>query len=290
MTCPKKIFIITLLMLLPASLLLALNSGKERKSNFVNAITGLGKNIIESYSGWNSLYHIAGVGLTYFLVKNDYDASMLKATSKMDENTSVAIGFPGIMLGYIAPMAVPATMYFAGRKNNRELQIASYAVMQSLGVAVVANGLLKAVTGRRPPDPDHENKEKLSRQFRFGFLRGGLHYGWPSGHLMANMAMASALTAYYPEKTWLKFLSYGYVSYVTASVLIDERGDVHWLSEVIAGGLMGYVIGTTVGRNFYKLRQNRNKTACKDGDGSTSIHWFPLISPEVSGVTVGISF
>jgi hypothetical protein len=261
---------------------------QKTESQKTNPLTNLGDNIVKSYSGWNALYHIGGISLTYIIVNSNLDASMLRATSKMNHATSERVGFPGIMTGYITPVLLPSAMFCIAGKNNDDLRNASYAVMQSVGIAVVSNSLLKSITGRVPPDPDNSDKKKLSRQFRFGFLKGGMHYGWPSGHLMTNMAMVSSLIAYYPGKTWLKTVSFVYISYLAASVLIDERGRAHWLSEVVAGSLMGYAIGSTVGGHFNKYRLHRN-TASKQ-NRNASLQWYPCIGRDYNGLALNVNF
>lgn len=252
-----------------------------------NPFTGITSNMKKSYTGRNLLYHLGGIGVTYVIVNSGTDAKMLRATSRINSGLADRAGFAGIMTGYITPVVLPVSMYLAGR-NDHDLRNASFAVMQSLGIAVAANTLLKSITGRTPPDPDHPDKYKLSRQFRFGFMRGGAHYGWPSGHLMTNMAMVSALTSYYPEKTWLRMASIAYIGTIAACVMIDERGRAHWLSEVIAGGLMGYAIGSTVGNEFNKYREQKSEQ--KSEAGNSRVSWYPFIGRNVKGLTLNINF
>jgi len=250
----------------------------------INPFTNIGQNFIDSYTGWNSLIHISAIGLTYLLVESNIDANMLKATSSIDQKTSEIIGLPGILLGYTVPIILPTVMYFSGKDSNSDIRTASYAVMQAVGISVAVSSILKAITGRTPPDPDAPNKEELSRDFNFGFLKGGIHYGWPSGHLMTNMAVVSALTSYYNDKTWLKYIGYGYISFLAAAVLIDERGSAHWFSEIIAGGLMGYAIGVTIGKNFREtVHQQKNSN-------EISFRWTPCIAPDYQGISISIKF
>ena len=264
-----------------------MNAQEIKKIKNINLFMGITGNLKKSYTGRNMLYHLGGIGLTYILVYSGADATTLRATSKIHSGLADRAGFAGIMTGYITPVALPVSMYLAGR-NDHDLRNASFAVMQSLGIAVAANTVLKAVTGRTPPDPDHEDKDKLSRQFRFGFMRGGAHYGWPSGHLMTNMAMVSALTSYYPEKTWLRTASVAYIGTIAACVMIDERGRAHWLSEIIAGGLMGYAIGSTVGHEFNKFR-NQNVKQNREDDKSR-VKCYPFIGRNVKGLSLNINF
>jgi hypothetical protein len=55
--------------------------------NRVTPFTDLGKNFINSYAGWNSLYHITAVGITYVSVKSGLDAEILKITSGIDHRS-----------------------------------------------------------------------------------------------------------------------------------------------------------------------------------------------------------
>jgi membrane-associated phospholipid phosphatase len=64
------------------------------------------------------------------------------------------------------------------------------------------------------------------------------------------MAMASALANYYSESEKTRMIAYGWAAYVMASATFGFQGDVHWASDVVAGGLMGWAIGRTVGRAF----------------------------------------
>jgi membrane-associated phospholipid phosphatase len=63
-----------------------------------------------------------------------------------------------------------------------------------------------------------------------------------------------SLFGYYPEKRWLWLDGLSWALYVMASVTIGAQGRVHWLSDAVAGGLMGFGIGWTVGRRFYRDR------------------------------------
>ncbi|MFC2084074.1 phosphatase PAP2 family protein [Bacteroidota bacterium] len=254
----------------------------EKEAVALTPFSFLGKNITESYTNRNLLFHLGAVGLTYLIVESNLDARILETTSKMDYNTSEMLGMPGIIIGYSAPILVPVGMYLFSQKNSH-LRNASFAVIQAVGVSTLTNLILKSITGRTPPDPDHPDKKLLSRDFNFSFFGGGIHYGWPSGHIMTNMAMVTALTSYYNNINWLKYLSYGYVSVLAVTVLIDERGSAHWLSEIIAGGLMGYAIGTSIGKNFRE--GSRTKTSNK-----TSVNWSPNIGSNYFGISIGIKF
>ena len=156
------------------------------------------------------------------------------------------------------PVAVPLWMMRSDATRTRD---GGLAAAQAVLVSFAATNLLKAVTGRLPPDaevpPDPKmapGVDRRSRHFRFGFMRGGVFHGWPSGHTMTNMALAASLSSYYSESRRVGFCAYGWAAYVMAAATIGDQGGVHWLSDVVAGGLMGWAIGKVVGEGFAEGR------------------------------------
>ncbi len=75
--------------------------------------------------------------------------------------------------------------------------------------------------------------DSLSKTFRFGFLHGGIYWGWRSGHTAATMAVVSALTNYYPGRPWLNIAGYGLVAYTMFGVSSINRGGMHWFSDAM---------------------------------------------------------
>ena len=146
------------------------------------------------------------------------------------------------------PVAVPL---WVTRSDVTRTRDGGLAAAQAVLVSFAATNLLKAVTGRLPPDAETPpGVDRRSRHFRFGFLRGGVFHGWPSGHVMTNMALAASLGSYYGESRRVRYFGYGWAAYVMAAATIGDQGGVHWLSDVVAGGLMGWTIGKVVGEGF----------------------------------------
>jgi membrane-associated phospholipid phosphatase len=242
---------LSLFIILPAY---GVNEKEEAEEGPPGIFDHLGENIVHSFIGWPMLLHAAAIGSTYYLVNSNADARVNDFAMEQDKTMSYTLGLPGLAGGGIAPVAVPLAMYLTA-DGDQDLLRGSYAVFQAVGIAFLANSMLKAATGRRPPDEEYTgSSQELSHQFRFGFLRGGVFDGWPSGHSMVNMAMIASLLGYYPEKRWLWPAGFSWALYVMASVTIGAQGRVHWLSDAVAGGLMGFGIGWTVGRRFYRDR------------------------------------
>lgn len=283
----KHLVVLIALLLFPAGLF---SEDIPETTNEPGLFDHLGDNIVYSFFGWPILLHGAAVGSTYYLVNNDIDARVNDYAESRDETASNIFGLPGLAGGGIGPVAVPLVMYITS-DNNDEIR-GSIAVFQAVTIAFLSNNILKAYTGRRPPGEEEYSgsKSELSREFRFGFLKGGVFNGWPSGHSMVNMAMASALVSYYREKKWLWPVAFGWALYVMASVTFGAQGHVHWLSDAVAGGLMGFGIGWTTGSNFYKDRFSKNKIENNNSLFGNNLDINIYGSRESVIVTVGLNY
>ena len=85
-----------------------------------------------------------------------------------------------------------------------------------------------------------------SHGFQFGFLKGGVFWGWPSSHTTVTFAMTVCLITLYPKNKMLVFFALLYALYIGLGVSVT----IHWFSEFVAGAIIGSVIGTVVGRSF----------------------------------------
>ncbi len=256
-----------------------LAAGRESQEGERGLFWNLGQHAADSFLGWTSLAHVGAFGSTWLLVEADVDAEVQRWAARQDRAIFTALAMPGLAGGMLMPVAVPAAIYLAG-EDERSYRLAA-AATQAVALAFLTVNFLKAVTGRTPPDGDSSiDVEERSRAFRPGFLRGGLWDGWPSGHSINNMALAAALASYYDDEFWVQVAAYGWAAYVMTSVVIGAQGRVHWLSDAIAGGAMGWAIGWTVGSDF---RSAAGKTRGAKDD-SLTIRAVPL----VSGRTIGI--
>jgi membrane-associated phospholipid phosphatase len=215
----------------------------------------IGGNVLNSFSTGYGLYHAAAIASTYGLVNSGADWRYYQT---MVQHKYIAIaGFPSVILGGIVPLAVPAYLYFKGKsQRNPDLIYTGFALGQAAVISLLISSSYKAVTGRHPPNTfeDDTNTTDYSGDFHFGFMRRGIFNGWPSGHTTSAFAMATTLIELYPDKKNLKLWAMGYAVLVGWSVSTN----IHWLSDAVAGVLIGYAIGKTVGRSFHSLM---NKTA-----------------------------
>ena len=225
----------------------------ENNAPDLNLFGNFGNNVLDSFRGNNVYFHLTAVAATAIIVDQGVDYDVEHYFNEHTEYGSWArpVVFTGEYLPFIAGGSLFA---YAKIRNDREVLGASFAVMQASLIEFVYNSALKAVTGRPNPDWRHvSDMDSLSKTFRFGFLRGGVFWGWPSGHTAATMAVVSALTSYYPDKTWLKVVGFGLVGYTMFGVSANNRGGMHWLSDAVAGALMSYAVGSTVGKYYRNI-------------------------------------
>ena len=73
--------------------------------------------------------------------------------------------------------------------------------------------------------------------------------GWPSGHTACAFSAAAVICELYEDKPLLKVGVYTYAILMGIGVALNA----HWASDSIAGALIGYAVGKTVGRSFKQL-------------------------------------
>ncbi|MGE5498372.1 MAG: phosphatase PAP2 family protein [Syntrophothermus sp.] len=230
----------------------------------IKIYSGLGENIVNSFKGTNLYLQLAGAASTALLVTTGSDYYVHKYFNEHEEYGNAAR--PVIHAAQYFPFVIAGSLYAYGKINpDNKAVAASFAVLQSSLISLTYNSLLKALTGR--PNPrwrEGGDMEELSKTFRFGFWRGGIFWGWPSGHTASTMAVVSALTGFYPEKTWLKIAGYSYVAYMMFAVSSLNRGGMHWFSDAVAAAFISYAIGSTVGKYYRSQFTQTNKQVSQE--------------------------
>jgi membrane-associated phospholipid phosphatase len=247
-------------------------SGCEKLSLFGN----LGANILNSFKGDNVYLHLTAVAATALIVTTGTDYQVEHYFNEHADYGQWAK--PILYTGELLPFAAGGGLLaYAEIADDNEALGASFAVLQASLIEFLYNSALKAVTGR--PNPawwNNQDMEGLSKTFRFGFLRGGMFWGWPSGHTAATMAVVSALTNYYPDATWLKIVGYSWVAYTMYGVSSVNRGGMHWFSDAVAGALMSYAIGSTVGKYYRRVFDSQGSVSAIQAGDFTSQEGIPL--------------
>ena len=156
-------------------------AGENRNAD-LKLFGSFGNNVIDSFRGNNIYFHLTAVAATAIIVDQgvDYDAEHYFNQHAEYGSWARPVVFTGEYFPFIAGGSLFA---YAKLRNDREVLGASFAVLQASLIEFLYNSALKAVTGRPNPDWRHvSDMDSLSRTFRFGFLRGGVFWGWPSGH------------------------------------------------------------------------------------------------------------
>lgn len=208
---------------------------------------GMGRHMTGTFTYNYGLNYIIGIGATYGLVESGADWKWYR--NAKDHPWISNTGRISVTTAPIVSVAVPLGLYLYGRaERDIDLQITGLALGQAAIDAAVITSALKAFTGR--PGPQHNlGPNDYSNDFRFGFLRGGIYQGWPSSHTAAAFAMASTLIGLYPDNTAIKIGGLAYATFIGVGVSTN----IHWLSDVVTGGLIGYAIGTIVGNDYRNL-------------------------------------
>lgn len=191
----------------------------------------------------NTFWHILTIAITYLSLTSGFDWYYFSVTRSIDANW---IWIPAGMLGSLLPLLAPLILYAVGRiKKNLQVLNTAYALGQAAILASLVSSTYKAFTGRIPPDLNNALID-ISHGFRFGFLEGGIFWGWPSSHATIAFAMVLTLIILYSQNSKIKYFGLIYAIYIAFGASIG----FHWFSEVISGIIIGSVIGTVVGKSF----------------------------------------
>jgi membrane-associated phospholipid phosphatase len=208
----------------------------------------LPKNIIRCFKGYNLLCHFLAIVLTYIILTSGFDWYYFISTKNPALRTFL---FPAVRFGMILPVVVPLFLLAIGvLRQDLKIKNTAFALGQAVILGLAISSFYKAFTGRIPPPHffGHGALIDTSHGFRFGFLRGGMFWGWPSSHTTVAFAMAVALWELYPENKLVRYAAILYAFYVGVGVSIR----IHWFSEFVAGAIIGSVIGAVVGKSFLR--------------------------------------
>lgn len=199
-------------------------------------------NVLACFKGWMLLWHVVAIVLTFILVRSGFDWWYFRVA---DKPLVRAWMFPAAGIGFIVPIYLPLALVAAGYvvKSTR-CMMAGCAVAQAEVIGLIISSTYKAFTGR--VHPLHNGTEDITHVFRFGFLRGGVFWGWPSSHTTIAFAMAFTVWNLFPKQRWLGAVAIAYAGYIGVGVSTT----IHWFSDFVAGAIIGAVVGTVVGRSF----------------------------------------
>jgi membrane-associated phospholipid phosphatase len=207
-------------------------------------LTTVPRNLMGCFQGWRIVWHVIAILLTFILVMSGFDWHWFLVTRNPALRSWM---WPAVGIGALLPLALPLILFVVGFiiQNSRTI-LAGWAVGQAELLGVFVTVVYKAVTGR--VHPAHSVGADISHVFRFGWMRGGVFWGWPSSHTAIAFAMAVTVFTLCPKRRWLGWVAILYAGYVGLGVSMT----IHWFSDFAAGAIIGSVIGAVVGKGFGK--------------------------------------
>ena len=256
----KYVFLLTLLFLFQLHL-----NGETlatEKASSPHIFHNIGWNLLHSFTyNYGSNFIGAGVG-TWGMIETGFD---WKWRNTVFDNAWLGnIGGPVMGAGGIVPLITPLAFFISGKYlKNERLVIAASALTQTLILTMAIQSPLKMITGRR--DPGLVNNSFYERVYNEDDFSGVFNWfnmdfinGWPSGHTANAFSAAATLSEIYHDKLWVKIAAYSYAAFIG----FGTTTHAHWASEAVAGALIGYAIGKTVGKSYRQFLD-------KNEEGST---------------------
>jgi membrane-associated phospholipid phosphatase len=199
-------------------------------------------NFIRCFKGRILIWHLVAIILTLILVTSGFDWFYFCSTRNY---TLLLCMWPAVIVGQFVPLILPLYLLLRGMLLQNAATIRTgWATGQAALMGWFMASLYKAFTGRYhlPRNLDVDT----SHMFRFGFLRGGIFWGWPSSHTATAFAMAITVFTLFPRQRWLRVAAIAYAFYIGIGVSMT----IHWFSDFVAGAIIGTVIGVTIGKSF----------------------------------------
>ena len=196
------------------------------------------------FRGASLAIQLIAAALTYVTVMSGADWAYFVATRAQILHT---IFLPALIIGGLFPIGGSLLLLAVGHlRRNAAMVNSAWAVGQSVLLGISVSSFYKAFTGRLQPNV-RDAIVDISHTFRFGVLRGGVFWGWPSSHTTIAFAMAVTIGWLYRKHRVIPILAIIYALYIGIGV---ATVGIHWLSEAVAGTLIGSVIGIQVGKSF----------------------------------------
>lgn len=195
------------------------------------------------FLGYLLLALLASTGLTYWLANHGIDWKLANFYNRNEVFVWMAV--PCVLAGMVVPLIIIGYYFREQYKlGSNDGRIQAKRALFSFVWTYLTMTILKVFTNRIDMEPfEPLGTIDTSTHFRFGFLNSNSWWesfseGWPSGHTMIAVGMAIAIHPLIRSEFWKK-INVLYPILVAWSVSTA----FHWLSDVLAGALIGAVIG-----------------------------------------------
>jgi membrane-associated phospholipid phosphatase len=188
------------------------------------------------------LWHLIAIMLTYVLVRSGSDWFYFSSTR---DPVLWHLMIPAAAIGGLVPLILPLTLIISGFVARGARTVSTgWAIGQAALMGLLISSTYKAVTGR--VNPARTMGDNNSTEFHFGWMHGGVFWGWPSSHTTIAFAMAVTVFTLFPKHRWLGVMALAYAFYIGIGVSMT----IHWFSDFAAGAIIGSIIGVVVGKSF----------------------------------------
>jgi len=172
--------------------------------------------------------------------------------------------------GSVAGVGIAATLYLAGPLFGPEVRSTGTDAVVAIAIAELGITLpLKELVGRARP---------VDNQGTHSFRPFGGGQSFPSGHTTVAFALASVVSEH-ADRVWVSCTAYG-IAGLVGLARVEERN--HFLSDVVAGGL----IGTFVGRVVF----DRNQILRGKGSSKLVVAFSPVLMAGGAGLSLSAKF
>jgi len=154
--------------------------------------------------------------------------------------------FPRILTRLALPVLIASMAWWAWRPGTRGSRIL-LALALSLMVSVFAKDQLKWVFGRYWPETWANQNPSLIHDNKYGFhpfFKGIAYESFPSGHTTAVFSLVGVAWFAWPRWLWRGLGAL--LGLAIAAALLSCN--YHFVSDIIAGGFLGAIIGSVTAR------------------------------------------
>jgi len=217
----------------------------------------------------------------FAMIVTDYQTTKFfqEQIEPLDVHVRDAISFPSLFTGvpvlgrwgggvdgymYTGVSAMYAAGVLLGNEKMQEAGIlTTKAVVESY---IVSHIVLKTLVARHRPARPLGDYSQTDRDSQYPFVHSPLDFfnfhvpylhsdaygtGFPSYHATMFFAFASVNAKVFDNK-WIPY------GLATTALLYDIRGHNHWVSELVAGAVIGEFIGKVVYENYHERRNTSN--------------------------------
>ena len=178
----------------------------------------------------------------------NHELRLVKEQSSLVHKSSSFITTLG---GYNGVLLLGGLGTYGAITRNRKLSTTVMLASQSYITSGIWAFILKISLGRTRPDEYNHwtGPDRIFRPQDRHLTNLNEFNSFPSSHTTTAFSIASVFARQYKNKPIVGIGAYSMATLVGLSRMTENR---HWGSDIIAGGLLGYLCGTAVVRNFEK--------------------------------------